>query len=254
MERLILIDEKNLNKRSRWLKVSQKLNYIKSHYIEIKRSRINLLKEFAETFNNEKLEKIEENSEDSLPKPISKEEFFVTDKKSDLIEGLKLRSQNRAKEFEDSSSERMKDIKSKLDEIRNKFTSMPVLDDDRKEKIKQKINNAIKAEEKSRKAEEIIKKIQDREEGRGPQRVRNTLEDDKYSVTISDTNTNTDKHIAVDSNQNNSLLTESVFNKSHISHFSQASQVSQVSYKNSLLTDQSDISYVKKHEDYNQLK
>jgi hypothetical protein len=256
MEKIILIDEKNLTQRSRYIIASEKLKHVKKHYQDIKKERRSLLKGFTENSNLEKSEDLEESSSINLTNPteskesdkesipLSKDEFFLTDqnKKNNLIESLKERSNNRIKEFEVSSNDRMKDIKTKLDEIRKKFTDMPLLDEDRREKMKNKINNAIKSEEKCKRAEEISKRIQDREEGKGPQKIRSIPEDNKISSVILETEKV--KNIYDFDDRGNSLLTESDLNKSHISHFSQASQVS---YKNSLLTDQSDISYIKKY-------
>lgn len=268
MEKLILIDEKNLSKRSRYILANEKLKHVRKHYEDIKRERRTLLREFEQTVipeesENQSVESVE--IKPSSSSVIDKDEFFLTDqnKKNNIIESLKERSSNRIKEFEVSSNDRMKDIKTRLDEIRKKFSDMPLMKEQRKEKIKLKINNAIKSEEKFKKAEEISKRIQDREEGRGPKKMRGLpdipyLETDKInidehlsSVTLE---TEKDKNIYdIDDahgegqkyiNNNNSLLTESDLNKSHVSHFSQASQVS---YKNSLLTDQSDLSYIKKY-------
>jgi hypothetical protein len=154
LERMILIDKSNLLKIS--LIVKKKLNYVLSHYEDFKNERKTLLEQFKE-----KIQTISQpGSNRSYELSKSKIDYSNTEESTtNLSDLLKIKSQQRVKDFEESSNERMKDLKIKLEEVRNKFKSIPIIDDDRKKKIENKIKNAIKVEEKMKKAESITQKL-----------------------------------------------------------------------------------------------
>jgi hypothetical protein len=154
LERMILIDKSNLRKIS--LIVKKKLNYVLSHYEDFKNERKTLLEEFKAKFQT----KSQPDSNQSYELSKSMIDYSNTEESTtNLADLLKIKSQQRVKDFEESSNERMKDLKIKLEEVRNKFKSIPIIDDDRKKKIENKITNALKVEEKMKKAESITQKL-----------------------------------------------------------------------------------------------
>ncbi len=208
-EKFILMDQSNIIKNRLFKITKDKLSYIYEHYKELKNQRKIILKEFEETPIAEDIK--------------SGSEFFLTNSKSLDTEEIKKRAENILKDLQNSSSDRMKDARSQLEEIKNKFKTMPFIDDDRKDKIKEKINLAIKTEEKIKKATELNLRLEKREvEDRSEIiKERNRVLEEKYL------------------NYKN-ITTDNEMNKSIISHFSE------ISNKNSLLSDASDISYINK--------
>lgn len=109
--------------------IEQKLKYIKEHYDYMKNERKKIVQEYTDSK--------ESNNEESF--------YITTNLKNEKIFLIE-KSKDRSKDIENSFSERIKEIKAKLDKVKNKFDNYSVdfEKDERMIKIKEKIRQGMK--------------------------------------------------------------------------------------------------------------